>query len=228
MVKNLHQANIRQWVEIEGKTLKWVAGQQGCCVSTIQTYCRNHGIRPSMGPTGQDWPVGDIRKWVEVDGHTHSWVGKKIGCRHQTVSKICKKNGIETQRSGPRSGAGHPEWKGGRILIKGYWMIYAPDHPNCTKQNRVAEHRLVMEKKIGRYLTRKEVVHHLDHDRQNNDPDNLWLFANNGEHLAVELAGRVPKWSPEGYQRMEEARQRRSNRAKLKHDGDPQAQEGRL
>ena len=31
--------------------------------------------------------------------------------------------------------------------MKGYVYIYAPDHPNTTKQGYVSEHRLVMEKK---------------------------------------------------------------------------------
>jgi hypothetical protein len=39
-----------------------------------------------------------------------------------------------------------------------------------------------MEAKLGRYLTPEEVVHHIDGDKENNDPDNLMLFANNGEH----------------------------------------------
>jgi hypothetical protein len=53
---------------------------------------------------------------------------------------------------------------------------------------RVYEHRLVMEQKLGRTLRPGEVVHHIDADRANNDPDNLMVFASNGEHLRYELA----------------------------------------
>ena len=43
-------------------------------------------------------------------------------------------------------------------------------------------HRIVMEQKIGRKLRPGEVVHHIDENRRNNDPDNLKLFANQAEH----------------------------------------------
>ncbi len=57
-----------------------------------------------------------------------------------------------------------------------------------------------MEKIIGRYLLPNEVVHHKDDDRQNNGPDNLELFSDNGEHLKKTLKGKCPKWSPEGWE----------------------------
>lgn len=41
---------------------------------------------------------------------------------------------------------------------------------------RVFEHVLVMEKHIGRKLNANEVVHHIDHDRGNNDISNLQLM----------------------------------------------------
>ena len=77
-----------------------------------------------------------------------------------------------------------------------------PDHPYATRHNKVAEHRLVVEKMIGRYLLPGEVVHHKDGDPQNNNPDNLQLFGSNGEHLAFELKGRVPKWTEDGRRRI--------------------------
>jgi hypothetical protein len=39
-----------------------------------------------------------------------------------------------------------------------------------------------MEKHLGRYLTKNEVVHHIDGNIKNNDINNLQLFKNHGEH----------------------------------------------
>ncbi len=69
------------------------------------------------------------------------------------------------------------------MLLGGYRYIYSPSHPDKTKAGYVAEHRLVMEKIIGRPLTRKEAVHHLNHDRLDNRPENLHLCTSNGSHF---------------------------------------------
>lgn len=76
----------------------------------------------------------------------------------------------------------------------GYKYIYAPTHPNATKAGYVCEHRLVMEKKLGRYLTKKEVVHHRDENKLNNREDNLRLSKSTGRHFVdCHMAGRNKK-----------------------------------
>jgi len=73
-------------------------------------------------------------------------------------------------------------FKGGRIKHgDGYILIYAPTHP-AANHRYVFEHRLVMEKTLGRYLTREEIVHHIDGDKANNVPENLMLFPNESTH----------------------------------------------
>ena len=47
---------------------------------------------------------------------------------------------------------------------------------------RLSGYRFVMEEKIGRELTPKEHVHHIDMDNQNNSPDNLYLYHSNKAH----------------------------------------------
>jgi len=75
----------------------------------------------------------------------------------------------------------NPNWKGGKINERGYVRIYSPKHPNSVK-NYVYEHRLVMEKHLGRKLKKSEVVHHINEDTKNNKISNLMLFPNHKAH----------------------------------------------
>lgn len=72
-----------------------------------------------------------------------------------------------------------------------YKKVYCPNHPAAQKDGRVYEHRLVMEKKLGRYLKDNEEVHHIDHNPRNNNPDNLMLFTNHSEHTRHEMIGNI-------------------------------------
>ena len=47
---------------------------------------------------------------------------------------------------------------------------------------KIDEHRLVMEKHLGRKLTKEEVVHHIDGDKSNNKIKNLKLYPNKKSH----------------------------------------------
>lgn len=58
----------------------------------------------------------------------------------------------------------------------GYVLVWAPNHPAAYTSKRVPEHRLVMEKMLGRYLTEGENVHHINGVRDDNRPENLELW----------------------------------------------------
>ena len=70
-----------------------------------------------------------------------------------------------------------------------YKSVYKPDHHRANENGFVAEHIVVAEKKIGRLLYPKEVVHHVDHDKSNNDPDNLMVFASQADHAMFHRGG---------------------------------------
>jgi hypothetical protein len=75
-------------------------------------------------------------------------------------------------------------WKGGRRTdFYGYIYIFSPDHPYCTSQGYVLEHRLVMEVHLGRTLLPEEVVHHINSIRDDNRIENLMRFESNKDHL---------------------------------------------
>lgn len=58
---------------------------------------------------------------------------------------------------------------------EGYIMLYLPDHPFSNKIGFVFEHRYVLEQKIGRYLTKDEISHHINEIKNDNRPENLEL-----------------------------------------------------
>ncbi len=67
-------------------------------------------------------------------------------------------------------------WKGGKYIGKGgYIYIYKPEHPNKTNYGYVLEHRLVIEKKLNRFLTKDEIVHHKNGIADDNREENLEL-----------------------------------------------------
>lgn len=86
-------------------------------------------------------------------------------------------------------------WKGGRVVVRGgYINVFAPDHPYAVGGKYVREHRLVMEKKIGRYLERWEVVHHKNGIKNDNRIKNLELWTHS--HPAGSRLGEVAKHCP--------------------------------
>lgn len=44
-------------------------------------------------------------------------------------------------------------------------------------------HRVVAEEKLGRKLRPGEVVHHIDHNKRNNAPENLMVFKSQKDHV---------------------------------------------
>lgn len=55
-------------------------------------------------------------------------------------------------------------------------QVYRPDYHCANRFGFVLEEIVVAEEKLGRHLTKHEVIYHLDRNRSNNDPDNIIVF----------------------------------------------------
>ncbi len=76
----------------------------------------------------------------------------------------------------------------------GYWMIQAPSDykGKIYSTGLVYEHRYVLEKKIGRYLTSEESSHHINGNKLDNTPENLEL-TKTLEHISYHVKSRGRK-----------------------------------
>lgn len=119
-------------------------------------------------------------------------------CNGKLRSEVLVKNkfdrtGMKFPGTGLR-GEHNPAWKGGvtywrkRGNYKPVKYVRCPEQfiKMARKDGYVMEHRLIMATIMGRPLTREEVVHHINHDPQDNRPENLELFPDNRAHKKAE------------------------------------------
>jgi len=86
------------------------------------------------------------------------------------------------------------EWKtassiGNKINKGGYIYVFMPNHPFANGNGHVAEHRLIMEKEIGRHLKPEEIVHHTNHVRNDNRLENLMMMSTE-THMSLHRKGK--------------------------------------
>jgi hypothetical protein len=95
---------------------------------------------------------------------------------HTWKPKFCSRKCAGKYNSEIYIGENARFWKGGIRNCHGYVNIYKPNHPFANIRGEVAEHRLVMEAKIGRYLEKNETIHHINHIKTDNQISNLLLL----------------------------------------------------
>ena len=111
------------------------------------------------------------------NGSMISEIVAQVGTNRETVRQyLLKRYTPKQKRAIVRKnirwlrGQDSPNWKGGREVTKeGYVCLW------ISRNEKILEHRLVMEQHLGRKLARSEVVHHINGNNSDNRLSNLEL-----------------------------------------------------
>src|SRR3970040_3142067 len=113
-----------------------------------------------LHPTNEE--VERLRKLSEDDKLQQGKAAQILGWGLRQVQYLVKKHAMRTQRTGPRSGPGHPRWRGGKAIDNdGYVLVWTEEHENARRHSRyLFEHRLLMGEHPGRPLLATGVGDH--------------------------------------------------------------------
>lgn len=67
----------------------------------------------------------------------------------------------------------------------GRLLIYLPDHPRAMANGYVFNHILIAERAMGKYISKKIEVHHVNNDKTNDSPNNLVVCNDHSYHTLL-------------------------------------------
>lgn len=112
-------------------------------------------------------------------------IARRYKVSRASVSRHLRRLGLNRESPIGKKGKEHSQWKGGRGIKSGYWCVYNPKHPRSMNNGRVWEHIILLEKALGRKISKGQPIHHIDFDRKNNKLKNLYLCENHSVHQKI-------------------------------------------
>ena len=167
-----------------------LAKQYDVTPPTMSDFLRRHGqelrSRSETNRLRAPVDVDELRLLVEGKNYSQAEIADILQVSLSTIERTMRGLGLRSLRGRGSPGPRNYFWQGGRHVDRGgYVLVYQPNHPHAGANGCVREHRLVMEKLLGRYLEPGEAVHHIDRNRKNNLPSNLRLFSTHAEHMKM-------------------------------------------
>jgi hypothetical protein len=133
-------------------------------------------------PAKHRWWIKEAMNLLK-DRFSERQVSEKLGIDRSTLRYNLHKIGFYSSLKQGEWDISHKYFKGETKNSYGYALIKKRNHPFCDSQGYIKRSRLVMEKFLGRYLKSKEVIHHIDGNKGNDNLCNLMLFETDKLHL---------------------------------------------
>ena len=148
-----------------------------------------------LGQFAQECPEVNDESWLrnayEIEGKTQRQIAEELNITVGWVKVKFREFGIKGRPPSVRNKGltRTPEQRVAMSEARKEWWAAHPEKryirpTSGSRENRDRISRQVAAKMLGRPLTPEEVVHHIDENPSNDAPENLFVFANRGDHTS--------------------------------------------